>query len=157
MTLDDAPLAKGIAVRGVLEAKTGSDILEYFDENIVHKPKVVKRSKVVSLKIEQLAAGITGASDDDMAAYEAQLDLLDEIDLEKRRKADAKNALESFCYEMKEKLYDEELEAVTTEDERDSFRDKLGEASDWLEYEADDASTADFRFDHLVSLCSSSF
>jgi len=140
-----------VQVRGVVEAKVALDALEYFDENIVPKAQVQLRTLTVALNVTQVAWGVRGISDAAFAAATAKLKQFDERDLEKRLRADAKNAVESYCYEMKEKVYDEAIEAVTLERERDEFRALLSDASDWLDTDGGDATTKQFQ-DKLASL-----
>ncbi|GFU72242.1 hypoxia up-regulated protein 1 [Trichonephila clavipes] len=70
---------------------------------------------------------------------------LDEHDHARLAKAKAKNSLESFIVETKDKLYNEEYEKASTDEERTNILQKLSEASDWLEYESDDATTEAFK------------
>jgi molecular chaperone DnaK (HSP70) len=133
-----------VQVRGVSEKKAAIDTLEYFDENIVPKAQVLKRSLTVTLNVTQVA-GVRGVSDAVFSAATASLATYDTRDVEKRARADAKNAVESYCYDMKEKLYDETLEAVTLESERDEFRSLLSDASDWLDIEGATATTKAFQ------------
>ncbi|GFY46406.1 hypoxia up-regulated protein 1 [Trichonephila inaurata madagascariensis] len=70
---------------------------------------------------------------------------LDEHDHARLAKAKAKNSLESFIVETKDKLYNEEYEKASTDKERTNILQKLSEASDWLEYESDDATTEAFK------------
>ena len=49
----------------------------------------------------------------------------------------AKNELESFIYDMGDKLTQELYEKCSTEEERESINKNLGDASDWL-YDQDD-------------------
>jgi len=58
---------------------------------------------------------------------------LTEKDEEKRKLAAVKNELESFSYDVKNKLYEEEYEAVSTEEEREEIREKLSAIIDWYE------------------------
>jgi heat shock protein 4 len=149
VTSNDAP-SPNVQVRGVSEKKAAIDVLEYFDENIVPKAQVLKRSLTVALNVTQVS-GVRGVSDAVFNAASASLAEYDTRDVEKRARADAKNAVESYCYDMKEKLYDEALEAVTLESERDEFRALLSDASDWLDVEGSSATTKAFQ-DKLASL-----
>ena len=44
----------------------------------------------------------------------------------------AQNDLESFIINTQEKLYEDEWEKCSTEENREEIRSKLSEASDWL-------------------------
>lgn len=70
-----------------------------------------------------------------------RLQELDEHDRARLAKAKAKNSLESFIIETREKLYTDEYEKASTEDERAKIQQALSSTGDWLEYESDDAST----------------
>lgn len=61
---------------------------------------------------------------------------LRKIQDDKRAKEQAVNSLESFIYETQEKLYEEEYEACSLEEDRDAIRANLSEASDWI-YDVD--------------------
>lgn len=54
-------------------------------------------------------------------------------DEEKRELAAVKNELEAFSYEVRNKLYEEDYEACSTEYERDTIREKLTEIMDWYD------------------------
>lgn len=67
-------------------------------------------------------------------------------DLESKDKAKlardhARNALESFVLETKDKMYSEEYERAASEEEKQNIVAKLNEGSEWLEYESDNAET----------------
>ena len=54
--------------------------------------------------------------------------------------ARAKNSVESFLFETRDKLSDEEGETLMTEEEREKLETALSEASDWLDDEGWDAT-----------------
>ncbi|XP_015912562.1 hypoxia up-regulated protein 1 [Parasteatoda tepidariorum] len=70
---------------------------------------------------------------------------LDDHDRARFAKAKAKNSLESFIVETRDKLYRDEYEKASTEEERNNIQQSLSQASDWLEYESDDADTSVFK------------
>lgn len=58
---------------------------------------------------------------------------LDERDRSVMETADAKNALESYIFESRNRMYeDSDVEKVTTEEQRDEFMNALKEAEDWI-------------------------
>jgi len=62
-----------------------------------------------------------------------------------RETSDARNDLETFVYDFRDKL-DRSLKAFSTEDERSSLNDRLAKEEDWLYTdEADEAKKADFQ------------
>lgn len=115
---------------------------------------MVPRKTVVKLDVKTTWTGVKSVSNEQMAQYRAMLTALDEADAEKRRCADAKNALESFVYSTREKLEDSEIEEVSTEEQRDAVRAELSEVSEWLYDEGEDATTKEYvdRLDALKKL-----
>jgi len=63
-----------------------------------------------------------------------------------QEKADAKNDLETYIYDIKEKLWDDELEKVSTEEQREEAREALSAAADWLEDEGIDVSVQEYKY-----------
>lgn len=63
-------------------------------------------------------------------------------DQEKLLLQKAKNELESFIFETRDKLYRDEYEKCSVEEERESLRSKLMEAEDW-QYEQEDSAGKD--------------
>lgn len=57
----------------------------------------------------------------------------------------AKNNLESFIVDSKSKLYDDEYEKASSEEEREKLFKILSDASEWLEFESDNAETKAFN------------
>lgn len=55
-------------------------------------------------------------------------------------KAQAKNSLESFLFETRDKLSDEEGEKLMTEEEREKLENALSEVSEWLDDEGWDTA-----------------
>lgn len=66
---------------------------------------------------------------------------LDDHDKARLAKAKAKNSLESFIVDTRDKMYSDEYEKACTEEEKTGIMKSLSEISDWLEYESDDATT----------------
>mgnify|MGYP001795683249 FL=1 len=54
-------------------------------------------------------------------------------DEEKAKLAAVQNELESFTYDVKNKLYEEEYEECSTDEEREQIREKLNEIMEWYE------------------------
>lgn len=77
-----------------------------------------------------------------------RLDDLHAKDLAKMENERAKNSLESFLYDFKDKLYSDTIEEMSTEDERSKITEKFSEISDWLDDEGFD-STADVSLETL--------
>lgn len=67
-------------------------------------------------------------------------------ELEKKAADTAKNELESYILKTQEYLnIDEDIQQVTTEDQRSSFSSQLSDAEDWLYMEGEDEPAAEFR------------
>lgn len=84
---------------------------------------------------------------------------LDEHDRARLAKAKAKNSLESFIVDTRDKLYTNEYEKASTEEEMANIQKALSEMSDWLEYESDDATTEVINESLIIreSMCISVF
>jgi len=136
---------KGLQVRGLLESKAAADVLEYFDENIVPVPKRVTRALTVKLNVTAVDFGIAGVDSELFEEYTKTLESLDKADAVRRETADLKNSLESYVYEMKEKLTDDTVITVTTEEIRESFLTALTEAGDWLYGDGESALLKDYK------------
>lgn len=84
-----------------------------------------------------------------------RLEALDKKDAERRKTAELKNNLESYIYSMKEKLEESaDILTVSTEQERESFAEKLSEVQDWLYMDGEDAQANEFkeRLDQLKAI-----
>ncbi|XP_023232799.1 hypoxia up-regulated protein 1-like [Centruroides sculpturatus] len=75
----------------------------------------------------------------------AKLKKIDDQEREKLAQEKAKNALESFILETKNKLYTEEYEKAAAKEEIEKILSKLSEEGDWLEYESGEAKTEVFK------------
>ncbi|KAL3224652.1 hypothetical protein MRX96_026448 [Rhipicephalus microplus] len=107
------------------------------------------KTKVVTIK-EPVAIRLTLVDRMEMNAEQLAESIKKLSDLENKDKAKlardhARNALESFLHETKDKMYSEEYEKASTEVERQNIIAKLTEGSDWLEYESDNAETKAFK------------
>ncbi|XP_037278905.2 hypoxia up-regulated Grp170 co-chaperone protein isoform X2 [Rhipicephalus microplus] len=107
------------------------------------------KTKVVTIK-EPVAIRLTLVDRMEMNAEQLAESIKKLSDLENKDKAKlardhARNALESFLHETKDKMYSEEYEKASTEVERQNIIAKLTEGSEWLEYESDNAETKAFK------------
>ncbi|KAI6681873.1 hypothetical protein NL676_035754 [Syzygium grande] len=121
--------------------KTTSSEVEQGSADLGTEKKLKKRTYRVPLKISDKTLG-PGISLPEESFLEAKnkLELLDKKDAERRRTAELKNNLEGYIYATKEKIEtSEELEKVSTDDERQSFIAKLDEVQDWLYMDGEDA------------------
>lgn len=117
--------------------------------------ETTKTTKVVTLKepvsVQLIIVDRKALSSEQLADSIKKLSDLDNKDKAKLARDHARNALESFLLETKDKMYTEEYEKASTEDERQKVLAKLTEDSDWLEYESDSAETKAFK-DRLSGL-----
>ncbi|KAI3728617.1 hypothetical protein L6452_17256 [Arctium lappa] len=129
------------------------------DQNIVNlgtEKKLKKRTFRIPLKISEKRVGSrVPLSEDSLAEGIDRLDALDAKDAERRRTAELKNDLEGYIYATREKLdYLDELQKVSTSEQRQSFVEKLNEVQDWLYTDGEDASATQFqeRLDQLKAI-----
>ncbi|XP_076909877.1 heat shock 70 kDa protein 17-like [Bidens hawaiensis] len=129
------------------------------DQNTVDlgtEKKLKKRTFRIPLKISEKSVGsVKPLSEDSLYEGKLRLDALDAKDAERRRTAELKNDLEGYIYATKEKLDDlEELQKVSTSEQRQLFIEKLDEVQDWLYTDGEDASATHFqeRLDQLKAI-----
>ncbi|KAJ6800533.1 heat shock 70 kDa protein 17 isoform X1 [Iris pallida] len=140
-------------VEGETSNSTNSTI-EGQDSADVSTEKILKkRTFRVPLKIVDKTSGPgTILSNDAFSQAKLRLEALDKKDAERRRTAELKNNLEEYIYATREKLEDTEgIVKVSTEQERQSFAEKLSEVQDWLYTDGEDAAATEFK-DRLDSL-----
>ncbi|XP_073000224.1 heat shock 70 kDa protein 17 [Typha latifolia] len=106
-----------------------------------------KKTFKVPLKVldKQAGPGMV-LSKDLFSEAKSRLETLDKKDAERRRTAELKNNLEEYIYSTREKLEDNlEIEKVSTEQERQSFVEKLSEVQEWLYMDGEDAPASEFE------------
>ncbi|KAI9203941.1 Hsp70 protein-domain-containing protein [Polychytrium aggregatum] len=74
----------------------------------------------------------------------SRLSEMDAEDARRKAREEARNQLETYIYSSKELLWDDDAEAVTTEEQRETLKQRLEEKSDWLDDEAEKAETSAF-------------
>uniref|UniRef100_A0A6Q2XY57 Hypoxia up-regulated protein 1 n=1 Tax=Esox lucius TaxID=8010 RepID=A0A6Q2XY57_ESOLU len=84
---------------------------------------------------------------------------LTDRDLEKHEREKTLNSLEAFIFETQDKMYQEEYQAVVSEEEKEEITAKLSEASAWLDEEGYSATTKELRekLQELRKLCKAVF
>ncbi|PRQ52287.1 putative Heat shock protein 70 family [Rosa chinensis] len=109
--------------------------------------KLKKRTFRVALKIVEKTVGPAMApSKESLAEAKRKLEELDKKDAERRKTAELKNNLEGYIYATKEKLETlEELEKISTSEERQTFIGKLDEVQEWLYMDGEDATASEFQ------------
>ncbi|XP_072885988.1 hypoxia up-regulated protein 1 isoform X1 [Hemitrygon akajei] len=126
----------------------------------VKKPKGPKRVKIsedvtVNLEIKDLP----DLSQEEMSQSQKKLQDLTDRDFQKQEHEKAANSLEAFIFETQDKLYQEEYQLVSTQDERDQISAKLSEASNWLDEDGYTATTKELKtkLSELRKLCKELF
>lgn len=124
-------------------------------ENVTEKV-LKKRTFRVPLKVMETTTGAgTILSKELYSEAKNRLEALNKKDAERRKTAELKNNLESYIYSMKEKLEESaDILTVSTEQERESFTEKLSEVQDWLYMDGEDAQANEFqeRLDQLKAI-----
>ncbi|CAH1796840.1 unnamed protein product [Owenia fusiformis] len=111
------------------------------------KPQTIKEP--IEAKTEH--RGLPEPSEDKIQSMKKKIDDMRKKDEEKRLLEIAKNELESYIFTYQDKLYQEDYEKCSTEEERSVLSGKLSEASDWLYEQEDSVPTQDYK-DKLKSL-----
>ncbi|KAL3821603.1 hypothetical protein ACJIZ3_007508 [Penstemon smallii] len=117
--------------------------------------KLKKRTFRVALKVIEKTTGPgMPLSKEAFAQAKLKLEALDKKDAERRRTAELKNNLEGYIYSTKDKLESEEFGKISTNQERQSFIEKLNEVEEWLYTDGEDASATEFeeRLDMLKAI-----
>ncbi|XP_078389408.1 hypoxia up-regulated protein 1 [Cetorhinus maximus] len=126
----------------------------------VKKPKGPKRVKIsenvtVGLEIQDLP----DLSQEEMSQSQKKLQDLTDRDLQKHEREKMANSLEAFIFETQDKLYQDEYQAVSTQDERDQISAKLSEVSNWLDEDGYAAPTQELKakLSELRKMCKELF
>ncbi|KAF5463574.1 hypothetical protein F2P56_019477 [Juglans regia] len=138
-----------------------SNMEEHNTMDLSTERKLKKRTFRVPLKIVEKTMGPgMPLSKESLAEATNKLEALDKKDVERRRTAELKNNLEGYIYATKEKLESsEELDQISTGEERQSFNHKLDEVQEWLYIDGEDATATEFqeRLDMLKDVGGSMF
>jgi len=104
------------------------------------KPKEPKKPKIETTKTdldtEDSRMDLPLLDGDTFEASRAKLAALDKADKERVEKETALNELQSFNFDLGDKLYQEDHEAASTEAEREAIQAEVSKVSDWLDEEA---------------------
>lgn len=112
------------------------------------KKKKTKKQEVPLTVME--TAHIGGLTPEQFDEYKKQEQALKKIDNEQQQRQDAKNAVEEYVYEMRDKLSSDYEEFVAAND-ADAFRKDLTETEDWL-YDDGENCAADVYQQRLQKL-----
>lgn len=110
-------------------------------ENIKGKKK--STSKTVSLKLREVEIEQPQMlTIDKVSEMAKRLKDLKEAELRAKKLAEAKNNIESYIYEVSEKIEDEDFSKFASESEKDSLSEKTSELRLWMESDEFESSTA---------------
>ncbi|CAM2107816.1 unnamed protein product [Caretta caretta] len=124
------------------------------------KPKAPKKQKLVDeISVELGVSDVLDLLEEELKSSVKKLQDLTVRDLEKQEREKSANSLEAFIFETKDKLYQEEYQFVSTEEQREEISRKLSEASNWMEEEGYRATTKELKekLSELKKLCRSLF
>ncbi|XP_035289124.1 hypoxia up-regulated protein 1 isoform X2 [Anguilla anguilla] len=124
------------------------------------KAKPQKRTKISDeIGVELQVNDVLNPSPDQIEASNKKLQDLTDRDLEKHEREKALNSLEAFIFETQDKLYQDEYQAVVSEEEKEQITGKLSEASDWMDEEGYSAGTKELKekLSELKKLCKAMF
>jgi len=113
-------------------------------------PKEPKKPKIETIKTELQSESsrndIELLDGETFEAAKAKLEELNKADLDRAAREGALNELQSLSFDLQEKMYEEEYESASTEEEREKIRSESSLISDWLDEEAGvDTPLADFN------------
>jgi len=113
---------------------------EPMDTTEAPKPKVVKKTHRTELKFRSLVSEFSDAVIQENIESEVQITNQDRILMET---AEKKNAVESYIYEMREKL-EGELAPFITPEVQELFLGQLTDAENWLYEDGEDATKSEY-------------
>lgn len=119
-------------------------------EEVEEEPKMRERRRVFRTALDVKVTGLPMAPMS-RAQLDASINVLDELrktDEAKRAQEAAKSNLEAYIYSTRAKLEDEDIQTVTTEEEREAFKDELMDKEDWLYMDGADSTTEVFKKTH---------
>ncbi|NWY23701.1 HYOU1 protein, partial [Pheucticus melanocephalus] len=139
-------------------SKSSSDTTATKSEE--EKIKAPKKQKLVhEITMELDVNDVPDLEEDELKSSMKKLQELTIRDLEKQEREKSANSLESFIFETQDKLYQEEYQFVSTEEQREEISKKLSEASSWMEEEGYAAATKELKdkLSELKKLCRNLF
>ena len=110
-------------------------------------PTKKKTVKTIDLPVESMVHQLSKTELNNLIEKENQMVMQDRLEKER---ADAKNAVEEYVYEMRDKMYST-YENFVTEDDRSSFSLKLEDTENWL-YEDGEDEKKQVYIDKLAEL-----
>ncbi|XP_054853682.1 hypoxia up-regulated protein 1 [Eublepharis macularius] len=155
----DSQDANGKPGSGKAEEPTqspGGDSVKAPEEEEEKKSKPPKKQKLVEeIAVELDVNDILDLLPEELQDSVKKLQDLTARDLEKQERERSANSLEAFTFETQDKLYQEEYQLVSSDEEREEILRKLREASSWMEEEGYAATTKELkeRLFELKKLC----
>jgi len=98
------------------------------------KPKVETLKEELSMEAER--HDLPPFDETLMTESKTKLEALDKIDRDRIARETALNELQSFNFDLQDKIYQEEFESASSEEEREKIRTECSAVSDWLDEEA---------------------
>ncbi|KAK6322555.1 hypothetical protein J4Q44_G00073470 [Coregonus suidteri] len=124
------------------------------------KAKPQKKTKISEdVAVELQVNDILNPSLEAITSSNKKLQDLTDRDLEKQEREKTLNSLEAFIFETQDKMYQEEYQAVVSEEEKEAITAKLSEASAWMDEDGYTAATKELRekLQELRKLCKAMF
>ena len=111
-------------------------------DTIYKQREVTKR---ILLSVSPPLESLPQPDDAQFKAYVDRMKAWEQFDEDKRQKEKAKNDLEGYIIAMKELLYDETVQEVTTEEQREKYKEALMDGEDWLYGDGDNAPLQEYK------------
>uniref|UniRef100_A0A8V5HC86 Hypoxia up-regulated protein 1 n=1 Tax=Melopsittacus undulatus TaxID=13146 RepID=A0A8V5HC86_MELUD len=139
------------------KSSSDSTVTKTEEEKKIKAPK--KQKLVHEITMELDVNDVPDLLEDELKSSLKKLQDLTVRDLEKQEREKSANSLESFIFETQDKLYQEEYQFVSTEEQREEIYKKLSEASSWMEEEGYAAATKELKdkLSELKKLCRNLF
>lgn len=125
--------------RGELQNVTRERTVEVWEETLQ------KMLHLEPLNVTRIHKGVPPMSEDDFKEALGRHKKLAAEEKQRMEKVDAKNDLEAWIFGSRQKLSEDGMEKVSTEEERAEISTLLEQGEDWLWDEGDDASTAVYK------------
>jgi len=125
--------------RGALQNVTRERTVEVWEETLE------KMLHLEPLNVTRVHQGVPAMSEDDFKEALARHKKLAAEEKQRMDKVDAKNDLEAWIFGSRQKLSEDGMDKVSTEEERAEISTLLEQGEDWLWDEGDDASTAVYK------------
>jgi len=144
--MDQAPAEESTS--GEVQNKDDKSDGDTLDKDKKATPKKTKKTvKTIDLPVESMVYQLSKTDLNNLTEQENHMVMQDRLEKER---ADSKNAVEEYVYDMRDKLYSS-YEKFITEDERSSFSLKLEDTENWL-YEDGEDEKKQVYIDKLAEL-----